>query len=167
MSCNVLWCDVAVMSSDVMRFFSVVSRHVMQCFVMWCAACDSLSQMKRPAQCAKQLVHLRVRAMDLICSNVSVTSHVAHNHITSPQVTAQLTTLLHQKTSPESAWHHNIAECHCAGHAPGGHPIGKFCSLLYIILILCSLLYYSRLLYSLRYYSPLHYSLSYLIVFWF
>ena len=71
--------------------------HVTSCNVLSCDAlpCDSLSQMKRPAQCAKKLFHLRVRALDLICNNVSVTSHVAPNHITAPQVTSQLTTLLH------------------------------------------------------------------------
>ena len=51
MSCNVLWCDVAVMWSDVMRFFLLC--HVTSCNVLSCDAlpCDSLSQMKRPAQC--------------------------------------------------------------------------------------------------------------------
>ena len=149
-----MWCGRHVNWCDAFFFFMLC--HVTSCNVLSCDAlpCDSLSQMKRPAQCAKQLVHLRVRALDLICSNVSVTSHAAHNHITAPQVTSQLTTLLHQETSPQSAWHHNIAEWHCAGHALGGHPTGKFYSLLYI-LVLCSLLYYSRLLYSLRYYSPL------------
>ena len=119
-------------------------------------------------------MHFRARALDLICSNVSVTSHVGRNHINSPQVTSQLTTLLHQNTSPQSTWHRKyIAEWRCAGQSPGGHPIGKFYSLLYSLL-LCSLLYYSRLLYSLLYYSlPLYsllfyflllYSVNYLIV---
>ena len=81
MSCNVLWCDVAVMSSDVMRFFlcCVTSRHAMFCHVMRCHAIPYLkwnvqrnarsnsftatqthshdsspSHMKRHLQCAEQ-----------------------------------------------------------------------------------------------------------------
>ena len=61
--------------------------HVTSCNVLSCDAlpCDSLPQMKRPAQCEKQLVHLRVRAWDLICNkpHYRTTGNLTTHHITS------------------------------------------------------------------------------------
>ena len=162
MSCDVMWRSCHLMWCDFLC--CVTSRNAMRCHVMCSQGIPYLKWNVQYNARSNSLtdtcmhMHLRVRALDLICSNVSVTSHVAHNHINSPQVTSQLTTLLHQNTSPQSTWHHKIAEWHCAGQSPGGHPIGKFYSLRYSLL-LCSLFYYSRLLYSLLYYSLLFYSL--------
>ena len=121
-SCHLMWCDFlcCVMLRNAMRCH-VMCSHVIP-YLKWNVQYNARSNSLTDTY---MRMHLYARALDLICNNISVTSYIAHNHINSPQVTSQLTTLRHQNTLPQNTWHHKIAEWRCAGQSPGGHPIGK------------------------------------------
>ena len=116
-SCHVMSCDVMWRSCHLMWcafLCCVTSRHAMRCHVMRCHVIPYLKWNVQHNARSNSFtdtcmhMHLRVRAMDLICSNVAVTSHVAHNH-----------KLTHHR-SP-----HNSPHCFIKRHHLKAHDITK------------------------------------------